>query len=50
VVALAFLMSLPQVSGMVRNLVARFTTNPMYVNVLMAVLMGASFYLVNTVL
>jgi hypothetical protein len=50
VVALAFLMSLPQVSGMVRNLVARFTTNPMYVNVLMAVLMGAAFYLVNTVL
>lgn len=50
VVALAFLMSLPQVSGMVRNLVARFTTNPMYVNVMMAVLMGVAFYLVNMVL
>jgi len=50
VVALAFLMSLPQVSGMVRNLVARFTTNPMYVNVMMAVLMGVAFLLVNMVI
>lgn len=49
VVVLAFLMSLPQVSGMVRNLVARFTTNPLYVNVLLAALMGVAFYVVMKV-
>ena len=50
VVVLAFLMSMPQVSGAVRNFVARFTTNPMYVNVALALLMGAVFYATNMVL
>jgi hypothetical protein len=50
VVVLAFLMSMPQVSGAVRNFVARFTTNPMYVNVALALLMGAIFYTANMVL
>lgn len=50
VMILAFLMSLPQVSGSVRTFVARFTTNPLYVNVLMAVVMGLVYKAVRMVL
>lgn len=41
---LAFLISLPQVSGVVRTFVARFTTNSLYVNLVLAVLVGVAFY------
>ena len=47
VVVLAFVMSLPQVSGTVRSLVARFTTNSIYVNIALALIMGLVFFLIN---
>ena len=47
VIALAFLMSLPQVNALVRNGLARITTNTLYLNVIMAFLIGGAFYLAN---
>jgi hypothetical protein len=47
VIVLVFLMTMPQVTGQVRNFVARFTTNPMYVNVALAVAVGIAFYVIN---
>jgi len=46
VIALAFIMSLPQVSGTVRSFVARFTTNSIYVNISLALIMGILFFLI----
>lgn len=46
VVALAFVMSLPQVNSMIRNLLSRVTTNPMYINVAMALLLGLVFFVI----
>lgn len=50
VAALAFVMSLPQVNGMVRSFVARFTTNSIYVNVAIALIMGLAFFLITQVI
>lgn len=47
VIVLVFLMTMPQVSGAVRNFVARFTTNPMYVNVALAIAVGVAFYMIS---
>lgn len=50
IVALAFAMSLPQVNAVIRNVIVRFTTNPMYMNMSMAILLGALFYIVKRLL
>lgn len=50
VVALAVILSLPQVQRLVRNTLARFVQNPLYINILQAVILGVGFYLVRTFL
>jgi len=44
IVVLAFAMSLPQINAVFRNLIVRFTTNPMYMNLSMAIILGAMFW------
>lgn len=50
VIALAFVMSLPQVNAILRNILARVTTNPMYMNIAMAIILGLVFWLVMKLL
>lgn len=47
VVALAFAMSLPQVNGILRGLLSRVTTNPLYMNIAMAIILGLVFYFIK---
>ena len=44
VIALAFAMSLPQISTLVRNGLAQVTTNMLYINILQSVIIGVLFY------
>jgi len=50
VIILAVILSLPQVNGPIRATLSQFVGNPLYVNVLMAVLLGLVFYLLKLVL
>lgn len=50
VIILAVLLSLPQVNRLIRGTLNQFVGNPMYVNILMAVMLGLAFYLLKMVL
>lgn len=50
VAVLVFVMSLPQVSSVIRNFVAGFTTNALYMNVVLALMVGVAYYSLNKVL
>lgn len=50
VIILAVVLSLPQVNGPLRATLSQFVGNPLYVNILMAVLLGLVFYLLKLVL
>lgn len=50
VAVLVFAMSLPQVSSPIRNFLAGFTTNALYMNLALAVLVGVIYYVLNKVL
>jgi len=45
VAVLVFIMSLPQVNSVVRNFVAGFTINTMYINAAMALSVGVAYFL-----
>lgn len=47
VAILAFIMSLPQVSGFVRQAISKVTTNSIYAAALVSVLIGVLFYVIN---
>jgi hypothetical protein len=50
VIILAVLLSLPQVNRLIRGTLSQFVGNPMYVNILMAVMLGLAFYLLKMIL
>lgn len=50
IIALAFAMSLPQLNAVIRNVIVKFTTNPMYMNASMAILLGALYWLAKKLL
>jgi hypothetical protein len=50
VIILAIILSLPQVNSMIRSTLSQFVGNPLYVNIMMAVLLGLVFYLLKLVL
>jgi len=50
VIILAVILSLPQVNRLIRGTLNQFVGNPLYVNILMAVMLGLAFYLLKMVL